>query len=47
MREAMERSKVTPREVAGKDRRKTETANKDEMEAILDRTLQHKVRTGR
>ena len=47
MREAMERSKVTPREVAGKDRRKTETPNKDEMEAILDRTLQHKVRTGR
>jgi ribosomal protein S1 len=46
MREAMERSKVTPREVAGKDKRRA-SGSSDEMEAILDRTLQHKVRTGK
>ena len=46
MREAMERSKVTPREVTGKDKRKPGNSNKDEMEEILNRTLEHKVRTG-
>jgi small subunit ribosomal protein S1 len=46
MREAMERSKVSPREVTGKDKRKSGSSNKDEMEEILNRTLEHKVRTG-
>lgn len=46
MREAMERSKVTPREVSGKDKRKT-GGTSEEMEDILNRTLQHKVKTGK
>ena len=46
LREAMERSK--DREVVPntKSKRKT-TANKDEIEQILSRTLEHKVRTGK
>jgi small subunit ribosomal protein S1 len=47
MREAMERSNVTPREVSGKDKRKPGSPNKDEMEEIFNRTLEHKVRTGK
>jgi len=45
LRQAMERSKskVSP----GKARNKRKPSDKDELEKMLNRTLQHKVRTGR
>jgi small subunit ribosomal protein S1 len=46
LREAMERSKDRVVIPSAKGKRKT-AANKDEIEQILSRTLEHKVRTGR
>ncbi|HEX7975792.1 MAG TPA: S1 RNA-binding domain-containing protein [Anaerolineales bacterium] len=46
LREAMERSKDRVEEVPAKGKRKP-SANKDELEQILSRTLQHKSRTGK
>lgn len=45
LREAMERSKS--KAPAGRARSKRKTSDKDELERILSRTLQHKVRSGR
>ncbi len=46
LREAMERSKAKDPEGKPKGKRKS-VGKEDELERILDRTLQHKVRTGR
>jgi small subunit ribosomal protein S1 len=46
LREAMERSKDRVVVTSAKGKRKT-VANKDEIEQILSRTLEHKVRTGK
>jgi len=46
LREAMERNKAQDEEQKGKSKRKPSSGN-DEMEKILSRTLQHKVRTGK
>ena len=46
MREAMERSKVVVKETPDKDKRKS-SASQSDMEEIVNRTLQHKVRTGK
>lgn len=46
LREAMERNKAQDEEEKGKSKRKPSSSN-DEMEKILSRTLQHKVRTGK
>jgi small subunit ribosomal protein S1 len=46
LREAMERSKDRVVITSAKGKRKT-VANKDEIEQILSRTLEHKVRTGK
>ena len=45
LREAMERSKS--KAPSGKSKAKRKTSDKDELENILNRTLQHKVRSGR
>jgi ribosomal protein S1 len=45
LREAMERSKS--KAPSGKAKTKRKTSDKDELENILNRTLQHKVRSGR
>lgn len=45
LREAMERSKS--KAPSGKAKAKRKTSDKDELENILNRTLQHKVRSGR
>lgn len=47
MREAMERSKVVVKDTSGKDKRKQNASQQDDMEEIVNRTLQHKVRTGK
>jgi ribosomal protein S1 len=46
LREAMERSRMKERTQKSKARRKSGAA-KDELESILSRTLEHKVRTGK
>jgi len=45
LREAMERSKS--KAPSGKSKARRKTSDKDELENILNRTLQHKVRSGR
>ncbi len=45
LREAMERSKS--KAPSGKSKARRKTSEKDELENILNRTLQHKVRSGR
>ena len=47
MREAMERSKVVVKDTSEKDKRKQNASQQDDMEEIVNRTLQHKVRTGK
>jgi len=47
LREAMERSKDRDEEQSLRGSKRKSKSNKDEIEQILERTLQHKVRTGK